>query len=31
MVWAPDARRLLFGTNSGTFQGPIWLATFERR
>lgn len=31
MTWAPDGRRLLFGTNSGTFQGPIWLATLERR
>jgi len=30
-AWAPDGRRLLFGTNSGTFQGPIWIATLERR
>lgn len=29
--WAPRGRRLLFGTNSGTFQGPIWMASFERR
>jgi len=29
--WAPDGRRLLFGTNSGTFQGPIWIAILERR
>lgn len=29
--WAPDGRRLLFGTNSGTFQGPIWMAALERR
>lgn len=31
MAWAPDGRRLLFGTNTGTFNGPIWLATFARR
>lgn len=31
MSWAPDGRRLIFGTNSGTFQGPIWQATFVRR
>ncbi len=30
-AWAPDGRRLLFGTNTGTFTGPIWLATFARR
>lgn len=30
-AWAPDGRRLLFGTNTGTFTGPIWLATLARR
>ena len=30
-AWAPDGRRLLFGTNTGTFTGPIWMATFVRR
>lgn len=30
-AWAPDGRALLFGTNAGTFRGPIWLATFDRR
>jgi Tol biopolymer transport system component len=30
-AWAPDGRRLLFGTNTGTFSGPIWLAEFGRR
>lgn len=31
IAWAPDGRRLLFGTNTGTFSGPIWLAQFSRR
>lgn len=31
LTWSPDGRRLLFGTNSGTFRGPIWMASFERR
>jgi len=31
IVWSPDGRRLLFGTNSGTSHGPIWMASFERR
>jgi dipeptidyl aminopeptidase/acylaminoacyl peptidase len=31
MAWAPDARHLAFGTNTGTFRGPIWLATLKRR
>lgn len=31
LTWAPEGRRLLFGTNSGTFQGPLWLATLVRR
>lgn len=29
--WAPDGRHIVFGTNSGSFTGPIWLATLERR
>lgn len=29
--WAPDGRHLVFGTNSGSFTGPIWVATFRRR
>lgn len=31
MAWGPAGRQLLFGTNSGSFQGPIWIATLERR
>jgi dipeptidyl aminopeptidase/acylaminoacyl peptidase len=31
IAWSPDGRRLLFGTNTGTFSGPIWLAEFGRR
>jgi WD40 repeat protein len=31
VTWAPDARHLAFGTNTGTFVGPIWLATLQRR
>ncbi len=31
MTWAPDGRHLVFGTNTGTFIGPIWLVTLERR
>lgn len=31
MVWSPDGRSLVFGTNTGSFTGPIWLATFMRR
>jgi len=30
-AWAPDGRRLLFGTNTGTFSGPVWLAQCGRR
>jgi Tol biopolymer transport system component len=30
-VWAPGGRRLLFGTNTGTFSGPVWLADLARR
>ncbi len=29
--WAPDGRRFVFGTNTGSFVGPIWLATLKRR
>lgn len=31
MAWAPGGRRLVFGTNTTSFTGPIWLATLERR
>lgn len=31
LAWSPNGRGLLFGTNSGTSIGPIWMATFERR
>lgn len=31
MSWAPDGRHIVFGTNTGSFIGPIWLATLERR
>ncbi len=30
-AWAPDGRRLSFGTNTGGFMGPIWLLTLQRR
>jgi Tol biopolymer transport system component len=30
-AWAPGGRRLLFGTNTGTFTGPIWLSDLARR
>lgn len=30
-AWTADGRRLAFGTNTGSFTGPIWVATFERR
>jgi Tol biopolymer transport system component len=29
--WAPDGRHLVFGTNTGSSVGPIWLATLKRR
>ncbi len=31
MAWSPDGRRLAFGTNTGSFTGPVWVATFARR
>ena len=31
MAWSPDGYHLIFGTNTGTFTGPLWLATLERR
>lgn len=31
VAWAPDGGQLLFGTNTGTFSGPIWLAALARR
>lgn len=31
MSWAPDGRHLVFGTNTGSFVGPIWLAMLQRR
>lgn len=30
-AWSPDGRRLLYGTNTGSFSGPLWLATFVPR
>ncbi|HXF82884.1 MAG TPA: hypothetical protein VNN19_09050, partial [bacterium] len=30
-AWSPDGHRLLFGTDTGAFRGPIWLAVLERR
>jgi len=30
-AWAPGGRRLLFGTNTGTFSGPVWVASLARR
>jgi Tol biopolymer transport system component len=30
-AWAPGGRRLLFGTNTGTFSGPVWRADLARR
>ncbi|HEU4798314.1 MAG TPA: hypothetical protein VFT63_05260 [bacterium] len=31
LAWSPNGRGLLFGTNSGTSVGPIWMASFERQ
>jgi Tol biopolymer transport system component len=31
MAWTADGRRLAFGTNTGSFTGPIWVATLQRR
>ncbi len=30
-TWSPDGLKLIFGTNTGAFTGPLWLATLERR
>lgn len=30
-TWSADGRRLAFGTNTGSFTGPIWVATLSRR
>lgn len=30
-AWTTDGRRLAFGTNTGSFTGPIWVATLTRR
>ncbi|MBI3997724.1 MAG: PD40 domain-containing protein [Armatimonadetes bacterium] len=30
LAWAPDDGHLAFGTNTGSFAGPIWLVRFER-
>lgn len=29
--WSPDGRHLVFGTDTGNFMGPLWMATLERR
>ena len=31
MVWSPDERYLAYGTNTGSFVGPVWLAKFAPR
>lgn len=31
IVWAPDGMRLAFGTDTGTRDGFVWVATLERR
>ncbi|HKX18899.1 MAG TPA: hypothetical protein VJT33_12885, partial [bacterium] len=31
IVWAPDGTRLAFGTDTGTRDGFVWVATLERR
>ncbi|MBI4279616.1 MAG: hypothetical protein HY660_14285 [Armatimonadetes bacterium] len=31
LVWAPDGRQIAFGTNTGSFTGPVWVARLERR
>ncbi len=30
-AWAPDGQALVFGTHTGPFIGPVWLATLTRR
>jgi Tol biopolymer transport system component len=31
LVWSPDERYLAYGTNTGSFAGPVWLAKFAPR
>jgi dipeptidyl aminopeptidase/acylaminoacyl peptidase len=31
LVWSPDERHLAYGTNTGSFVGPVWLARFAPR
>ncbi len=31
VAWAPDGRRVVFGTNTGSLTGPIWFSTLARR
>jgi Tol biopolymer transport system component len=31
IVWSPDERYLAYGTNTGVFVGPVWLARFAPR
>jgi hypothetical protein len=31
LAWAPDERRLAYGTNTGSMAGPVWMARFAPR
>lgn len=31
LIWSPDERHLAYGTNTGSFAGPVWLARFAPR